>query len=254
MIIFTHIPKTSGTSFMVGVVGGQMKVQRKFHKKLKSLSPLSLAKGVSILHGHCPYGVHRKLELDQEECRYFTFLRDPVERWISSFYHCVPRKDMMFPIWEQCNYNLRIFMEKCLEDGRNTNTMVKQLSGMEDFSNVTRDYKNYMYIWGGRKRNYTDDEMEEMLNTAIDNLVNRYWFVGYQHRADRCYRVLCRKMGIKCKKLNKAHQSTNARRRFMRKNFSIDFRSKKIKKLLHKSNSFDMRLYEYACKNIKVPK
>ena len=53
-----------------------------------------LTRDIHLLGGHLPFGVHQYLPLDT---RYITFLRDPVERTLSTTTVCCPRKGDPIP-------------------------------------------------------------------------------------------------------------------------------------------------------------
>lgn len=82
-LIFLHIPKTAGTTFN-GVLrevygSGFLRIPpRKWQKTRR------LPKGTRVVTGHMPYGVHYKWNVEPQ---YITFLRDPVERILSLWWH-----------------------------------------------------------------------------------------------------------------------------------------------------------------------
>ena len=88
LLIFIHIPKTAGETF-------NMVLQRHypgeatfdspsvpFSVVIEQLDNLSEQRKASVgcITGHIPFGLHRYLD---QEVRYFTILRDPVDRVIS---------------------------------------------------------------------------------------------------------------------------------------------------------------------------
>lgn len=90
-VVFYHIPKSAGTTLNRilrknyppgSVVLSGINTQA-FMAELKAWSPEQLAQ-VKLLQGHFPFGFHEALP---GRARYFTILRDPVERVISYFYH-----------------------------------------------------------------------------------------------------------------------------------------------------------------------
>jgi hypothetical protein len=54
--------------------------------------------GVRVLHGHQPFGISHYLEraFPEREFRYFTFLRDPVERSLSHYFEVIRRPRRLF--------------------------------------------------------------------------------------------------------------------------------------------------------------
>ena len=82
-LIFLHIPKTAGTTFngiLREVYGsGFLRIPPRKWRKTRRLP-----KGVRVVTGHMPYGVHYQWGIKPA---YITFLRDPVERIISLWWH-----------------------------------------------------------------------------------------------------------------------------------------------------------------------
>ncbi len=83
IVVFTHIPKTSGTSFRKSLVEPNVAAEliyvypgtRRFLRERR--------RPRDFVWGHVPYGVHAML---RREVRYLTFLRDPIDRAVSFYY------------------------------------------------------------------------------------------------------------------------------------------------------------------------
>ncbi len=84
---FLHIPKTSGTSFSQVldslVPNSETICPAKLWRQLLPLIPYDWSK-TKLLRGHFGYGIHRNIP---KRLKYLTFLRDPIERCISSYHH-----------------------------------------------------------------------------------------------------------------------------------------------------------------------
>lgn len=176
MLIFVHIPKTAGTAITT-------ELQKKYGvEHIYTYRPLGISPYVSDVHsgrwnsnkeilsfenepffieelienqekikcvvGHIPYGVHRYLS---KKCKYFTIIRDPVERIWSLYNSCVNAgKDEYFgKIIRKFDYNLISVMESQLVEF--CNDQVRMISGsskleldITDFNNcialIKRDY------------------------------------------------------------------------------------------------------------------
>ena len=86
VLVFTHIPKAAGTT-LVDIIRsefGERQILNR-HKLNEAEWTAQLRKiepGIRVIVGHARYGVHREVA---RPCRYFTVLRDPVERAISLY-------------------------------------------------------------------------------------------------------------------------------------------------------------------------
>ena len=83
MVVFTHVPKTSGTSFRKALVEPNVPAAEIF--PYRGLRPFLLSGGWrhDFVWGHMPSGVHL---LTGRAVSYVTFLRDPVDRAVSYYY------------------------------------------------------------------------------------------------------------------------------------------------------------------------
>jgi hypothetical protein len=87
MLIFLHMPKTGGHAFR-HLIERRFGVNQMFfingsddlERCLKEYQPGKW----SCLHGHMPYGISTCL---REPCSYYVSLREPVDRFISDYYH-----------------------------------------------------------------------------------------------------------------------------------------------------------------------
>ncbi len=86
VLVFTHIPKAAGTTLVdiIRTEFGERQIlnrhklnEAEWTEQLRKLQP-----EVRAIVGHARYGVHREVP---RPCRYFTVLRDPVERAISLY-------------------------------------------------------------------------------------------------------------------------------------------------------------------------
>jgi len=208
MIIFTHIPRTSGKYIETCLFPKRLNSIKKFHKKLMKIGQdgsYPVNSNVDILGGHIPYGIHKYLNTSCKNFKYIVFLRDPIKRWISEFNHSIVFSSFIRPIWDKCK-NREDFLKTCFLEERNTNIMTKQISGMERFDNVIQDYKNYMFMWAARKSKYSDTKMKNMLEVAKCNLSERYDYVGIT--SSGYHKKMCRHFGWSYKKKSRINVST----------------------------------------------
>jgi hypothetical protein len=89
IVVFTHIPKTSGTSFRKSLVEPNVPAELIYPYPGARRFLAERRRPRSFIWGHVPYGVHAAL---RREVRYVTFLRDPIDRAVS-FYHFAKDSD-----------------------------------------------------------------------------------------------------------------------------------------------------------------
>ncbi len=89
IVVFTHIPKTSGTSFRKSLVEPNVPAELIYPYPGARRFLAERRRGRVFIWGHVPYGVHFAL---RREVRYVTFLRDPIDRAVS-FYHFAKDSD-----------------------------------------------------------------------------------------------------------------------------------------------------------------
>jgi Sulfotransferase family len=86
LVVFTHIPKAAGTTLMSIVraqYGDPLVVDVGAVPEVKRMAFMAtLPQDVRAVVGHARYGLH---EHTSRRCRYFTFLREPVSRVLSTF-------------------------------------------------------------------------------------------------------------------------------------------------------------------------
>ncbi len=183
-IIFTHIPKTAGSTFLsilyknigkenileFGMSKGKYSY-KKYEQYLKSQFPPS-----KLYTGHVPFGTHIGV---QEQSEYITFLREPTQRYISEY------KDVTL-IGNTYNHILR-------PSGLNKN-MLYDLKGCtieelidfkysESFSNLQT---KYICNIDNPLRSINNKDFD----TARDNLHNYFSFIGITEYFDLSLMIL----------------------------------------------------------------
>lgn len=247
-IIFTHIQKTSGTS-VNHILKSQPGMNIWSRNKNDNLP--------DIITGHTPFGIHKKLGITDPS--YFTFLRNPIDRWISQFNHGVMRHrktSFAYAVFQFLRNDVNSFLQWCLYHESSCNIMVKQICGNEPISNMirwegsencdmNRDFGYYqIYGWAGRAKKHSDSAMKNMLEQAKKNLIEKYDFVGFQSVAAESQKKLCKFYDFK-------YDGKEIMKRIASKKFPIDMSDKKTEKLLNEINRYDIKLYEFAIKEIR---
>ena len=224
LIIFLHIPKTAGTTLRYIIqyqyppaaiyeLYGSSGTHLQRVEKIQNLSETKKEK-LKIISGHLSFGLHEFL---LRPCTYFTFLRDPVKRAISMYYHCKSR-----------NENLKTTtLEDFIQTPGRTNSMTKYLSG-EKFKLQLVDPSNVV--------NYQCSV--ETLELAKRNIREHFEVIGLLERFDESLMLLNKQLGWKLP-IYKRHNVSKSR------SYKEEVCKETIR-LIECCNQFDMQLYEYA--------
>lgn len=105
MDIFVHIPKSSGSTIRT-ILSREYGVRNIFFFEQKSgewkkfaSSPVEFLRNgiqdgqIRLITGHQPFGVHSLINIP---CRYFSMIRDPVDRALSDYYYAYPYETHRF--------------------------------------------------------------------------------------------------------------------------------------------------------------
>jgi len=252
MIIFVHIPKTAGTSLIRNVLRKQItKNDRDFTVKKEFKHYLfgdkTFKEKPHVISGHFPFGVHKCF--DVEHYSYFTFLRNPVQRWISHFLYSLEGSDndIIKNTYNSHDGDFLSFLDKCESLEIVCNIMTKQLSGLEHPNNLFLRKKHrvsgcyYVPSACSAKNKYDDDEMNHFLDVARSNLESCD-FVGFQENYDKDVKRFCGIYGLEYPKENVRYRKRNIVDTKFVKLFSKSDVLLKIQEI----NKYDMDLYDYA--------
>lgn len=135
-LIFLHIPKCAGTTFLL-ILNHQYHKLKSFDIKPITPDKINLdllpkmtyeeRREINILKGHLVYGIHEYLI---GKSAYVTFLRHPVER-IVSLYHFMKNNpdNRMYPAIKKYNLNIEDFVLK-VNDHDISNGMINRIGGI----------------------------------------------------------------------------------------------------------------------------
>lgn len=130
MIISFHLEKCAGTSLqhlLRSLYGNKFYQHRIEDQQGCKEELLAMNPKPEIIHGHMFYGIHNLF--NNVNADYISVLRDPVERFISHYYHCLTRNDNR-PRFEGKKPNLEEF---CGEPYRKYhNLLTRRLSGNKE--------------------------------------------------------------------------------------------------------------------------
>lgn len=171
--------------------------------------------------GHFGYGIHRHIH---NECEYFTMLRDPVQRFISSYFFAF--RDEFHGRNGRRKHKLvtaeNMSIEEYLERGMaRENVQTRQLAGLDKFYHQG-DFKSIL------------DEGD--LALAKKNLLEQIGVVGIMEQFDESLILLQKRYNWKDVSYVRKNVSHN-------KNKDI---SERIIELIREKNRFDVELYRFA--------
>jgi hypothetical protein len=243
VFIFTHIPKTSGSS--INLILRKQKGDCFWHHcEGDSKVPMYIS-------SHSSYGAHNIWNLNEKNVKYFTILRDPIERWKSAFNQILfYRKSAgAKKFYGSCEKDIRKFLKLCIDENRNKNTMTKMISGVMGNSYFKSQSGKIFFTQTAQFTNnpmpdIEESRMIEILKTAKNNLLNKYYFVGFMEDEDNQKKM--------CNALRLKYDNEIFKNRIKKiEDFKeIDWEGKDVKEMLIKLNKYDIRLYDFAINKI----
>lgn len=177
--IFVHIPKTAGSTLRTLITANYAPDHiLNLHGNPKEILVTAAAHigktaPYRLIQGHTPYGTHRFLGL--RAARYFTFLRDPVDRFLSDVAHTVRHAHHSFhQVIANPDLSRDERISKALDINYYRNNMTQFVSGSFTTEVISMTH----------------------LGIAIDNLWNSE-FVGITEKFDISLLIMAKKLGWK---------------------------------------------------------
>jgi len=224
LIIFTHIPKTSGVSFLKGVVEENISSEKIYEYRRLPQFVASASQDIDFIHGHVPYGGHL---FTQRPVQYVTFLRDPIDRAISFYYFVQQggeRPETRHPL---CNYAESVSLKEFYKNPIFHNHQTRFLAGY-----VSDKFYQYIHSSFIKKR---------ILQRATSNLEAKYKCFGLLEYRDESIKWFKERMGW-TDSVEVPHQKKTFKRK------KIDDVDEETLETIRQSHDLDIQLYQHALK------
>ncbi|NEQ54548.1 MAG: sulfotransferase family 2 domain-containing protein, partial [Leptolyngbya sp. SIO3F4] len=232
LIIFTHLPKTAGTTlkhitqrqYLPNEIFEFYSLTRQPSKGINVFESLAEHRSnkLKFVTGHIGFGLHR---LTPRPCTYITILRDPIRRVIS-FYYYLLRNNPNHADLKDC---------KSLEDFIQRANIAK--NGMTQYLSNAK-LKSQLNYKGGRRKDEQYYCTKETLEEAKKNLKENFSVIGIMEEFDKVLVLLKRQLGWQIYPYLKANV---AKKKTPREDLSD-----KAMHLLEIHSKYDIELYQYA--------
>jgi hypothetical protein len=224
LYLFQHIPKCAGTT-IINTIEGQLKhksvnLEGKYGSKTEVWGHLVRQNldidNIVSIHGHRTfYGLH---SMTNRKYRYYTFLRNPIDRVISLYNFwadCKAREHIMYR-----DGNLISFQDFLKTDYVMNNTIRFLYYAMEGERTP-----------GSQIINFSDYHLD-----VAKRFLDHCWFIGFVENFEEDFNLICSAMGIKSSKIHK---------RASKKYFQLS-QEPAVKEQILEINQLDVKLFEYA--------
>lgn len=237
---YLHIPKAGGTT-LLHVLDQIYKKSSHYSfdttrpneclNELKSYSVKQKEK-IKIVSGHFVFGFHELFNI--EKFKYFTLLRDPIER-IFSHYHYSSRKTnhYLYKTRHESEISLVEYVQSGLTQEVH-NGMCKQIAGL--YVNDNFGYSNI------NKDTLSDNEL---FQKAKQNIKNHFIFAGITEEFDKSLFLLKSYIGHNSINYKYTEKNINTANNKTQKKYNL---KKEELEIIMVYNSADIQLYEW-CKN-----
>jgi Galactose-3-O-sulfotransferase len=242
-LLFLHVHKTAGTTLhriiegeynpfhIYTIEGARIEWSIDHLKKL----PFRRRAALQVVKGHMSFGVHEQLP---QPSTYITFLRDPVERCISSYYYS--KGNRFNPFYKRIaaeNLDLPAFLDIA---PWNNNLQCKTIAGIDrrEFRPLELFRKMIQPRSGTVDPNLDRWSNAETLERAKENLTRYFGFVGLTERFSHSLVLLKHLFGWKVSSYSSYRKS-----RDRPKTTALD---PGVLAIVEERNQFDRELYEFG--------
>jgi hypothetical protein len=250
--IFLHLPKTGGTTFSQHLVKNLKKDEIMSTSQLRyNLIPPNIKKDkIRVILGHATYyGIHKLFP--EKNPRYVVFLRDPADRFVSSYnfeMRTKPGANISFWKWyeSQLKNEMVYFLDMKFrgKEGAKANLPRKTLPF---FARIFQNKKIYMFFQKLYETYISLFQSSERINNKklknAKKLLDNCWHIGFIDNLDESLKFLFREIGVPTKW--KDQNITEKSKSF----FKLD---NKGRKRIYRDNRYDISLYKYALKLQKI--
>ncbi len=228
-IIFPHIPKTAGSSFLSSLVEANVPAERVYRYRtnagVRQMMFDRQARNADFVSAHLPHGLHR---FTSRSVAYMTFLRDPIDRAVSWYYWI---KDMdridLYRRHPLRNYADSVSIKEFYENPVHANTQTRYIAGIAHHAVYPRMRLNGYH--------------EHVLKRAKAHLTS-YACFGLLERFEESVGYIMQAFDWQERHLVERQRSTK-RRPTVRDIMEIDPR---IIDELRRYHQLDLRLYDFA--------
>jgi len=236
LVVFLHIPKTGGHSFRqlaVEAFGEQSIFDANTLNEVTRFIqlPENEQRAYRCIFGHMPYGLH---EYIQPPCKYFTVLRDPVDRFISDYFYILDNTE--HPLHKIIAEQGVTLKDYALDPPNPIviNTLATRLARYELLKN-----ENGVCWWG--IKSYEGDELISSALSTLgeDNLVSALF-----EEMGKAFEAFEGLIQSKTTGMNPHKNVTPYRLR-------VDEVDPDTLNIIRRANAIDVKLYEYFIQNSK---